>query len=226
MNKVIICRPLCGMVYVGREEVEGQEFEVCGEPLRILHTYSWVIHLLFYSFSSSTDTTSESPVKKKPVRKRSRISDSDSDGDEATTPPVAVPSELPAKVAKPNSTPPTSSSSSREPSGVKAADLLKTPPKRITARKHTGVVKRSPPSGVSGSGKESSVTSPPSVEEKMDSASREDAMVKNTEEGVEQDSKLKVKEDKEVVTNSSSTGRFIPKNMFSYTYVGMSCMFP
>ena len=226
MNEVIICRPLCGMVYVGWEEVERQEFKVWGNPEDI--TYSRVIHLLFYSFSSSTDTTSESLVKKKPVRKRSRISDSDSDGDEATTPPVAVPSELPAKVAKPNSTPPTSSSSSREPSGVKAADLLKTPPKRITARKHTGVVKRSPPSGVSGSGKESSVTSPPSAEEKMDSASREDAVVKNTEEAVEQDSKLKVKEDKEVVTNSSSTGKVYFMNyVFIYIcryvlYVSMS----
>ena len=188
----------------------------CGETLRILH----ILRLsIFYSidFSSSTDTTSESPIEKKPVRKRSRIEDSDSDGDEATTPPVAVPSELPAKVAKPNSTPPTSSSSSREPSGVKAADMLKTPPKRITARKHTGVVKRSPPSGVSDNGKESSVTSPSSAEEKMDSVSGEDAVVKNTEEAVEQDSKLKVEEEKDV--SNSSTSKVYSENYVFNKYV-------
>jgi DNA ligase-1 len=142
------------------------------------------------SVSSSSDSTKESPIKKTPARKRSRIEDSDSDGDDVTAPTSSVSTNHPAKVVKPNSTSVSSSSSGSETVDRKKTDLLKTPPKRVTARKRTGAVKRVSPSRVASKGGKK--VSPSAVEEKVMPATKETS--EETAEAMEQDSESKAQD--------------------------------
>ena len=107
-----------------------------------------------------------------------------------TAPTSSVSTNHPAKVVKPNSTSVSSSSSGSETVDRKKTDLLKTPPKRVTARKRTGAVKRVSPSRVASKGGKK--VSPSAVEEKVMPATKETS--EESAEAMEQDSESKAQD--------------------------------